>query len=130
MVKDIFMEKYSEKSFVLRGDTRTYKEDIKKLGGKYNSRLKGGPGWIFPLVKEAVVKDYIDTGVVKVQERVSTDKYNNLIIKMERILSQGGYRPVEGDMIAKLNNINNFLSNMYSVDHEEPVKAPRRRLLR
>ena len=35
----IILEDYSEKSMVLKGDTRQYKEDIKKLGGKWNSNL-------------------------------------------------------------------------------------------
>ena len=39
---------YSEKSFVLRGNTKPYKEKIKELGfGKYIRNLKGGPGWVF-----------------------------------------------------------------------------------
>jgi len=45
--KDINIESYSDYSIVVRGETRKYKEDLKKLGGTYNGRLKGGPGWIF-----------------------------------------------------------------------------------
>ena len=43
------IQDYSEKSFVVYGnDTKKYKEDIKKLGGRFNSNLKDiGPGWIF-----------------------------------------------------------------------------------
>ena len=35
----IFIQKYSDKSFVVRGDTQEYKDSLKNLGGKWNSRL-------------------------------------------------------------------------------------------
>ena len=39
---------YSDKSFVVSGDTRTYKEQLKSLGGKFNRNLRGFPNsWIF-----------------------------------------------------------------------------------
>ena len=56
------IEPYSQLSIVVRGDTRVYKEDLKKLGGKYNSRLKGGPGWIFPNRFKHTVESYIRKG--------------------------------------------------------------------
>jgi hypothetical protein len=33
------LEYYSEKSFVVKGDTRYFKDDLKKMGGKWNSNL-------------------------------------------------------------------------------------------
>lgn len=56
------IEPYSQLSIVVRGDTRIYKEDLKKLGGKYNSRLKGGPGWIFPNRFKHTIESYIHKG--------------------------------------------------------------------
>jgi len=41
------MDPYSEKSFVVRGDTKPIKEQLTKLHGKWNTNLKGGEGWIF-----------------------------------------------------------------------------------
>lgn len=38
---------YSEQSFVVLGNTKEHKETLKKLGGKWNARLKCGAGWIF-----------------------------------------------------------------------------------
>ena len=39
---------YTDKSFVMRGeDTTKHKETLKTLGGKWNSNLKDGGGWIF-----------------------------------------------------------------------------------
>lgn len=42
------LEVYNVNSFVVRGDsTYKYKENLKEKGGKYNSKLAGGPGWVF-----------------------------------------------------------------------------------
>lgn len=62
----VILESYSEKSFVLRGDTRTYKEDIKKLGGKWSPKLQDGAGWIFPKTKQDIVGKWINTGELEI----------------------------------------------------------------
>jgi len=41
------IEPYSEKSIVVRGDTKAYKDQLKNLKGTFNPRLKGGEGWVF-----------------------------------------------------------------------------------
>ena len=68
---------YSERSFVVRGEeTKKYKEDLKKLGGRWNPRLKGGAGWIFSNKKEKAVNDFImsvDYVEEKVEESTLTD---------------------------------------------------------
>jgi hypothetical protein len=54
------VENYSEKSCVLRGEeTKQRTEEIKALGGKWNSRLQGGGGWIFPMFKKESVEKWI-----------------------------------------------------------------------
>jgi hypothetical protein len=48
MNKQMFLEKYSDKSVVVRGaKTQLYKNNLKLAKGKYNAGLRGGPGWIF-----------------------------------------------------------------------------------
>ena len=44
----LYLEEYSEKAIVVRGETKSCSEDLKTLGGKYNPKLRGGGGWIFP----------------------------------------------------------------------------------
>lgn len=62
---DLKVEYYSEKCIVVRGeDTNKVKDHLLSLGGKYNSRLRGGPGWIFPKTKEMVVRDLTDDGKI------------------------------------------------------------------
>ena len=38
---------YSEKALAVYGDTKEIKEQLKQLGGRFNSRLRDGAGWIF-----------------------------------------------------------------------------------
>ena len=45
--RDVMVEEYTEKSIVVRGNTKKYQESLENLGGKYNSNLKGRPGWVF-----------------------------------------------------------------------------------
>lgn len=39
MSNTIYIEDYSDKSFVVRGETKEYKESLKIMGGKWNGRL-------------------------------------------------------------------------------------------
>ncbi len=38
---------YSEKAFAIVGDTKAHRKELKKLGGRFNPKLKCGAGWIF-----------------------------------------------------------------------------------
>lgn len=42
---------YSEKAIAVIGDTKSIKDTLKELGGKFNYNLKCGAGWIFPKTK-------------------------------------------------------------------------------
>ena len=57
---ELVLEDYSEKAIVVRGDTKTHKDALTKLGGKWNAGLRGGGGWIFPKKKEADVAKYVN----------------------------------------------------------------------
>jgi hypothetical protein len=59
---------YSDKSFVVFGEaTRTYKDEIKKVGGRFNGKLKersgfpGGPAWIFPMAKKSQMIEFVNS---------------------------------------------------------------------
>jgi len=58
---DINIEDYSEKSFAVFGDTKKFKDDLKMLGGKFNSNLKGKAGWIFSLSNKNKVQEFFDS---------------------------------------------------------------------
>ena len=48
---------YSEKAIAIIGDTRAIKETLKTLGGRFNSHLSCGAGWIFPKTKEDSLRE-------------------------------------------------------------------------
>ncbi|HDX8454764.1 TPA: hypothetical protein RQN21_004371, partial [Aeromonas hydrophila] len=43
----IYLEDYTEKSFVVRGDTKSKKEELKSLGGKWIKTRDGSSAWNF-----------------------------------------------------------------------------------
>jgi len=57
------LTEYSEKSFVVFGDTKPYKDSLKALGGKFNSKLKiegeETPGWIFSKKQSEKVQKFL-----------------------------------------------------------------------
>ena len=57
---EIYIEEYSDKALVVRGDTKPVKVTLKEIGGKFNPKLKGGPGWIFSKKKETDVKEALN----------------------------------------------------------------------
>lgn len=62
----MFLSKYSEKSFVVTGNTKDHKEELKDMGGKWNSKLSCGSGWIFSLTR----KEEVETWILKKQPSV------------------------------------------------------------
>jgi hypothetical protein len=50
---ELTIAKYTDKSYIVRGDTRKYKDELKKIGGRYIPTPKDGqgPGWMFALTK-------------------------------------------------------------------------------
>ena len=65
---------YTDKSFVVVGDTKTYKDSLKTLGGKWNSSLTNKEtgekfmGWIFYASKKNEIQYWIDTGFKTIGE--------------------------------------------------------------
>jgi len=53
------IEDYTEKSFVVFGETKNFKDILKELGGKFNSNLKVGPGWIFSKANKEKVENWM-----------------------------------------------------------------------
>lgn len=51
---------YSEKAIAIVGDTRAIKDTLKTLGGRFNSHLSCGAGWIFSKAKEATLREALN----------------------------------------------------------------------
>ncbi len=60
---NLSLVEYSAKSVAVIGDTKPNKDALKELGGKWNSRLKCGPGWIYPKTKvDEIIKRMMRSG--------------------------------------------------------------------
>ena len=72
------VQDYTEKSIVVIGEkTKDNKEGLIKLGGKFNAKLKVGPGWIFPKTEKDRVLKFVNEGVVtekKIVYKVKEEK--------------------------------------------------------
>jgi hypothetical protein len=55
-LEGITLENISEKAFVIKGDTRPIKDNIKAIGGKYNPKY----GWMFPIGRKAEVQEMLN----------------------------------------------------------------------
>ena len=125
----IKIQEYSDKSFVVRGDTRPYKDSLKNLGGKWNSRLteqdsdeKFG-AWLFFNAKRSDVDEWFAKGCPK-DEESKYESYQNT--------SSNDLKRIEGklDLIIALLNKNKTVEINSDDDMQEvlPTK-PRKRLL-
>jgi len=51
--------KYNDEKFAVLGDKKLYHSEINKIGGRWNSRMKSGPGWLVPVSNESDLKKLI-----------------------------------------------------------------------
>ena len=85
------LEQYTEKSIAVFGNTQPIKEKLKELGGKFNSNLRGQPGWIFTLSSRPRVEEYISTlpdGLPVIEKTVTSSKddiIQSLIARIEAL---------------------------------------------
>jgi len=55
---------YNDKSFAVVGDTKAVKDQLKKMGGRFNPKLSCGAGWIFANKSREAVEQFIQSGEV------------------------------------------------------------------
>jgi hypothetical protein len=78
---------YSEKAIAVVGDTKTIKDQLKNLGGRFNPKLSCGAGWIFPKSKLAEVQKFLEVGeMYKAEPKTKNDEklwadYKALLVK-------------------------------------------------
>lgn len=56
---DLRIIDYSDKCIAVVGETRAIKDKLAKMGGRFNSRLTCGAGWVFPKTKLDLVQGFI-----------------------------------------------------------------------
>lgn len=80
---------YSDKAFALVGETRTIKDNLKSLGGRFNNKLSCGAGWIFPKSKLTTVQAFLNMGVLEQREQVQQkdkalwDEFEKRVLRAE-----------------------------------------------
>ena len=94
MEANIQMKEYSDKSLIIFGDTKPYKDLLKELKGRYNSNLRVDgekvPGWIFSKKH----KDQIE----KLIQHVNSIQYQ-IIHEINEL---------NNDIMIKINKLNNL----------------------
>lgn len=99
----MFIEKYTEKSFVVRGDTTPYKDILKDMGGKWNSRLTDKDNqekfgaWLFWTSKRDEVEKWLKSLPVpeqvterpkssKIEKSVESNKLSDIELMLQELV--------------------------------------------
>ena len=79
MENNLTIKEYSEKSIAVYGQTKSHKDALRNMGGKFNPHLKEGAGWVFSKSKADVVKAYIASkyGTAYIQPTPNDGVVNN-----------------------------------------------------
>ena len=143
---------YSEKSFMVYGETKEHKESLKELGGKFNNNLANPEGsekiagWIFPKSKLTIVKNFLETGYVEKSSEstkyVTKKEFDDLVKRFEEfsatILKCNKYQD-DGTCTAGVYNANHdpnhdemcdAASKMYDKDTMQETEKKTVRLLK
>jgi|SaaInlV_165m_DNA_1040744.scaffolds.fasta_scaffold00259_23 hypothetical protein len=126
---NLLIQEYSDKTFVVRGDTKPYKDILKNMGGKWNSRLtekdsedKFG-AWLFFTSKRSEVDEWFSKGCINdtssVSNKISYSPKSNELERIEAKLDK---------ILAILNNSNNELVEDL-IDGDDDFKTVKKRLL-
>ena len=129
----VYIEKYSDKSFVVRGDTRPHRESLKAMGGKWATRLtdketgeKFG-AWLFWTQKRGELDVWVSGGCKPVEGSQASgrtsEQSSNLELRMTRI--EESLARME-KLIVK---INDFMVSGEVIEEEEEVEDKPKRFL-
>jgi hypothetical protein len=102
---DLILEEYSSLSLVVYGNTKDYKEDLKKLGGKYNPNLKKGAGWIFSKKFESEIRKWIEE--VDIIEKETKKE----LLRKNHIESYDHLLEMIRELTIKVETLENFISS-------------------
>jgi hypothetical protein len=66
---------YSEKAFAVIGNTRECKDELKRLGGRFNGKLSCGAGWIFSNKSRQAVEAFIGGNPATIKAEKVSNKF-------------------------------------------------------
>ena len=126
----ITLEQYSEKAIALFGETEKEKNSIKALGGKYNSNLKGRPGWVFTNSSRPKLEAFLNSlkdGTTE-PDPIPSVKTTQSAIKSEPDVIADLIRRIT-ELEAKFEKLQpkqpSFVDNTSECDEPEPEKTKR-----
>ena len=94
LMRGIRIVDYSEKAIAVYGDTRSIRDQLKELGGKFNPRLKEGAGWIFSKKIENELRVFLESGDVQIiNDKHSSEglKYKDCLSEYCKLVNDSGY---------------------------------------
>lgn len=143
---ELKIEEYSDKSIVVRGNTKNHIQAMKDLGGLYNARLRDGAGWIFTKTKRGDVEAYISkvekgevTGTPyesKAGSNVSGGNVGGSTASMSKITEDRIFSYLERldkkmqDILDRLEKLSLPKNSFKSYSDDDDTPAPTTRLLR
>jgi len=134
----ISAEHYTDNSIAVFGDTKTWKDELKNLGGRYNPSLRGRAGWIFPKTKEQELVNFvaqINSGNIKPQPQHPPQYQQPLLQPVPLNFNQPSMHPTDAfkrlslfkPLINEESKVNTLLNNPlrdYSINQRELLKQP------
>jgi hypothetical protein len=119
------LEYYSNNSIAVFGDTRPWKENLKSLGGRWNSNLNGRGGWIFPRIKEQELTQLVlQVASGSIQPPIQTTTYQGSIPSpVPLTFNQQAMNPLESlNRLSLSRNLNNTDNTQPIIQH--PIRQP------
>ena len=118
LLQNIYIQEYSSKSFVVRGETRDYKESLKIMGGKWNSRLtdketgdKFG-AWLFWSDKKSDVENWISNGCKDIGNNISSINDEERKEFTNTYESSSNTRRSESDIVVSIKRIESNINRI------------------
>ena len=140
-MSDLKIQTYSDKSFVIRGDTRPHRNSLKALGGKWNANLtdketgESFKGWIFWQAKREELAKWVKDGCPEIKnQKVSI--HDRTYEKMEERLSNMVSKIIFGEKMSKIikdcikTQVDNILKAEAPPASEPPSRNQQKRLLK
>lgn len=125
---------YSEKSFVVTGNTKPHKEELKKLGGKFNKNLKGySNSWIFSKKNMEQVVTFVrninngeDPKLPNIDNNdgldlPSVEAPNNTVLKNYQLVKFRIFRPREGMKVELKTNGKSLVGTVIKTESNNDV---------
>jgi hypothetical protein len=109
-IQNINIDNYSERAIVVRGNTEDHKEELTALGGKWNSRLRDGAGWIFPKTKNSMILSWIESG--KLPQGVVVRSLAQDSPPQQQIYSSSFSSSSESQMLREIQKLNKKVDNL------------------